>query len=74
MHTPELTPWPMDIGVCYLTNDKWRIDGKEDRGRALILMRGAGAGKPGEPYNNLQITLDETVDEVTSMFAYLPKT
>jgi hypothetical protein len=71
MHTPELTPWPIDIVVWYLTNDTWWINGKRDGGRALILMR--GAGKPGEPYNDIQITFDETVDEVTSMLAFLPK-
>lgn len=72
MHTPEETPGVMDIGVWYLTNDKWRFDGKEYEGSALILMRGAGG--PGELYNNVQITVDDhSRNDTTSTFAYLPK-
>lgn len=70
MHTPGGTPGPIAIVVWYLTNDTWWLNGKKDGGHALILM--GGAGEPGEPYNDIKITFDRTVDKFTSMFAYLP--
>jgi hypothetical protein len=72
LHTPNKTQGPIELGVCYVTNDKWRIESERVEGHALVLMLGSGAG--GQPYNDIQITLDGTANEVKGMFVILPTT
>jgi len=71
LHTPYETPGTIQLGVCYVTNEKWRINQEQVEGHALVLMLGSGA--PGEPYNDIQITLDGKAKEVKGAFVFLPE-
>ena len=65
-----------------MTNEKWRIFQKQVEGHALVLMEQVeghalvlmvGSGAPGEPYNDIQITLDGKAKEVKGAFVFLPE-